>query len=378
MRNVGFLVLIAALLAPCSTNNSIVGPNLVLISMDTLRADHLGSYGYYRDTSPRIDRFADESILFEHAYSTSAWTFPSHYSMFTGRYPDRNELVTYPTVKRFQDGPVLAEILRSHDWETVAFTGGGFVGKLGFERGFDRYVSRGKRFEDNQEELLEWLRGKDSTSQFFLFAHGYNTHRPYDPPKSVAGSFVKEIPGPCEGLTFANDQDLEINDCILAAGGLHYLFSRYDEEILFADQLLGQILDTLRERKLLDNSIVIVTSDHGEELKDHGSLDHTKTLYQELIHVPLMVRIPGEAPKRIKEKVSIAQIMPTALELLGVPYTEESLHAVSLFPVGGSEPADVFSVTAFSHRFPFRELMYSIVRDRYKLITYENPSISSL
>ena len=200
----------------------------------------------------------------------------------------------------------------------------------------------------------------------------------YDPPKSVAGSFVKEIPGPCEGLTFANDEELEIDDCILAPGGLDYLISRYDEEILFVDQLLGQILDVLRGRKLLDNSIVIVTSDHGEELKDHGSLDHTKTLYQELIHVPLMVRIPRETPKRIKERVSIAQIMPTALELLGVPYTEESLHAVSLFPVEGSERADVFSVTAFSHRFPFRELMYSIVRDRYKLITYENPSVSFL
>jgi len=267
--------------------------NVVLICIDTLRADHLGCYGHSHNTSPNIDTLAGQACLFSNAYSTSSWTFPSHFSLFTSKYPNTSDHIVYPQIKRFDDSHVtLSEVLKSQGYDTVAFTGGGFVAaELGFSQGFDAYVTHGRRFEQNFDQMSEWLAGHDPARKFMLFFHGYNTHRPYHPPENLVNKYIDEIPDECKGVTF-KDQDPGWGACLKARGGPEYRAAQYDSEIYFVDAMMGELFRQLKENGLYENSIIIITSDHGEELGDHGGSDHINTLYQELIKVPFILRVP--------------------------------------------------------------------------------------
>jgi arylsulfatase A-like enzyme len=309
------------------------GCSVVLISLDTLRADHLGSYGYSRNTSPNIDEFAAKSILFERAHSTSHATAPSHMSMFTSLNPSVHGVVNVEN-NRFEpmhDSFVtVTQILKAEGYHTAAFTGGGNVSpQFGFGRGFDSY----RNFDTTRsaagtrkaiDEAISFMR-VHREEKLFVFLHTYHTHDPYTPkpPYNIfvdpgyAGRIQSDITafptdGGFEALRHAFWDSVDKSD----AADVRHLKALYDGEIAELDAMLRKFLTVIETER--PNSIVILTSDHGEEFGEHGKFDHTQ-LYQELLHVPLIIRHPQlDRGIRISRRVSLLGLTPTILELLGI------------------------------------------------------------
>ena len=261
--------------------------NVILISIDTLRADHLGTYGYERKTSPRIDGFARNALVFENAISQSSWTTPAHASMFTGLLPSEHGLTVFPQPGKLDPSkPTLASTLKDHGYATAAFVAGDFMRKaFGLNAGFAGYKPMGNSFEKTLPAARKWL-GEHGDKPFFLFVHGSDPHRPYK---------HKEL------NTFhqpAQDYDID-NFCkhesrVREGDELEYVIAQYDAGIVYTDELIGKFLQYLDKQKLFRNSIVIITSDHGEELFDHGGCDHKHSVYRELTRVPLIVHLPSK------------------------------------------------------------------------------------
>jgi arylsulfatase A-like enzyme len=300
-------------------------PNLLLVSFDTLRADYLGTYGFPLDTSPNIDALGERGAVFENVIVQAPWTLPSHFSLLTGLYPDRR-LLRYDLQPCTIDNEVtmLAEVLEQQDYLTAAFTGGGYVSSsLGFDQGFGTFESHGSRLEDNLPEVLSWIR-EHSSSRFFLFLHQFNTHRPYDPSPEHLERFVPEVPKPCQGVFFS-DGDLRSGrnaPCLEHPSGVEYLRGLYAAEVAYADALFGRVMGALERSGALAKTLVVVTSDHGEELMDHGSLDHVRTLYQEAVSAPLVMAGPGVPPGvRVRGLVEGVDLSPTLLDLLALDHT---------------------------------------------------------
>jgi len=313
------------------------GPNLVMISIDTLRADRLGAYGYSLPTSPRLDRLAAEGVLVEDVYSQSPKTTPSHMTLLTSLYPcvhgvelwwhDQPAHVLSPAVY------TLAEVLKNAGYATVAFTGGGQVDRSrGFDQGFDRY-SHGQELE----KTLHWLdthrRGK-----FFLFFHTYMVHDPYVHPLRWVRLFDAEYRG---GVLDTVERLLREED---GRGGpevysenrherfwasvrhddpadVQFVARLYDAGIRRMDEtVLGPLLDRLDALGLSDNTLVVFTSDHGEAFAEHGHFGHDD-LHGETLRVPLVLRFPGRlaAGRRVAGRARLLDVMPTVLDLLAVP-----------------------------------------------------------
>lgn len=310
----GALVVVAAAIGGCTSPPA---ANVVLISFDTVRADHLGAYGYPRDTSPQLDALAEQSVVFERAFSQASSTRPAHRALFHSRLASDVR----------DDDPTLAEALSRRGYETVAFTGGGNVaGALGFERGFDRYEEHDGGLAQSLPRAEEWLRARDTSRPFLLFLHTYDAHLPYDPPEPHASLWEPEYDGP---VSVSN-----IRDFVRAARGSQgaggapvavedrrKVVALYDGGIHYADAWLGRLFALLRELELMDASHVVVFSDHGEEFWEHGGVVHSHTLYAELIHVPLVWRLPGgrSAGLRVAAPVALMDVAPTLLDVLGAP-----------------------------------------------------------
>ena len=267
--------------------------NVVLISMDTVRADHLGTYGYGRPTSPNVDRLAEKAVVFENAISQSAWTLPGHGSMMTGLYPGRLGVTQYPAKRSLPRVRSLAEEFSRAGYATGAFTGGGFVAAhFGFDRGFDVYASDGRRFEHNLEEALSWLRN-NKDRRFFLFLHGYDAHRPYystPEDKRAVGLMGKRT---AEQRGFCRKDNREKPD------NLDVVIKYYDAAIRHGDVAVGRFLDERGTLGLDDRTVVLITSDHGEEFFEHGNCDHVRFLYREVVGVPFILRVPGLGRPRL-------------------------------------------------------------------------------
>jgi arylsulfatase A-like enzyme len=273
---------------------------LLLITIDTLRADHLSAYGYPRTTSPQIDRLASEGVLFERAHSVASWTLPSIASILTSLYPsahgcqgDRSALASeYAT---------LAEHLAAAGFRTGAVTSHVYLAaKYGLGQGFEHYddslveKTRSKSHATISspaitEKALAWLdeRSRDEKDErWFLWLHYFDPHSQYLPHPETIEPF-----GPS-------------------------MVDHYDGEIAFTDLYLGRVLDHLRELGLANDTLVVLLADHGEEFKDHGGGGHRATLYEEVLRVPLIVRAPGIAPRRVAEPVGNIDVLPTICELL--------------------------------------------------------------
>ncbi len=306
--------------APCP------GCNVVLISMDTVRADHLSLYGYKRKTSPNLDRFAKKAFVFESAISQTAWTLPGHGAMMTGLYPSRLGVQRYPALRRLPEVETLASVFKKAGYETAGFTGGGFVAAhFGFDRGFDVYSSKGRRFDHNMNDALAWLE-RHRDGPFFLFVHGYDAHRPYYSNPSdrravgIDDSGPREIRGFCSRTQRRRPDNLEL------------IVGYYDAAIHHADRFVGRLFDALKRLGLDRRTVVLVTSDHGEEFFEHGHCDHVRFLYQEVIRVPYILRIPGAGrPRRIAGVVPASiSVARTLLDAVGVA---NNMPGVSLLPV---------------------------------------------
>lgn len=293
------------------------GPNLILISLDTLRADHLPSYGYERETAPFIEaRLARRGVLFERATTSASTTGPSHITLFTSLQPSVHRLVENSATKTLPRGvTTLAEAFRAAGFATGAVTENGAIAfGTGIERGFSSYrevsSERGLMGLGDIESTVahgrRWLeRNRDKRS--FLFLHSYQVHTPYEPPKRYRDMFPEPIPGREAHPQIPPDWHPDL----------------YDREIRFADDALAAFFEALEAQGLLEDSFVVVTSDHGEAFLEHDYLAHGAGLHQEILHVPLFFTGPGLPPgARVDASVGLVDLMPTLLELLGVDPVE--------------------------------------------------------
>ena len=304
--------------------------NVILISFDTVRADHLGTYGYARPTSPNVDDLAKDSIVFERAISQAPWTLPAHGSMLSGLYPRRLGVVRYPASRVLPvDNPVLPEVFAAAGYATAGFTGGGFVSShYGFDRGFDIYPSAGRRFEHNLDQTIDWLRS-NKDRPFFLFFHGYDAHRPYY-SKAADKKEMGLAPGASseQGRFCLRDDRARPDD-----QRLDEILRYYDASIHHGDRAIGVLLRTIKQLKLMDDTVILLTSDHGEEFFEHGNCDHVRFLYEESVRVPYMIWVPGfsKGGRRvdglIPASISVAR---TLLDLVGI---QHSMPGVTLLPI---------------------------------------------
>lgn len=325
-------------------------PNLVLYVVDTLRADHLGCYGYGRPTSPRIDAFARQGVRFAEARAQSSWTKPAMATILTGLYP-----ITHGAERRAQgiapEARTLAERLAAAGYETAMFTTNPtVVEKFGFGRGFDRFEyvhqlqGRKRRSVDSaamHQAATAWLDGRAAPERpFFLVVHTLDPHDPYRPQEPYRSRFAPgvDVAAACcfrgEGLgTLSAEQ---------AAIRRRDSMALYDGEIAQNDASFGRLLDDLGARGLLQRSAVVFTGDHGEEFHEHGGWRHAESLFEEVLRVPLIVRLPGGAPTgtTVADPADQIDLAPTLLALAGVAVPPE-LPGASLLPViaGGAAPA---------------------------------------
>jgi arylsulfatase A-like enzyme len=345
---VGRALLLFALVSALACNNAPVDPrpNLILILIDNLRADHLGLYGYTRDTSPQIDRLGAAGVVFENAGATSSWTKPSVASLFTSRDPSEHNAVSF-TRHLAPDLPTLAESLRDAGYRTIGVAAN-FVHvseNWGFDRGFDSWNSFSVEVDDEAEavlrlehqpgsfvslrapnasevnkEVLERLDASDARP-VFLYVHYMEPHSPYTP----SPQYLKQIIGteaPEAGTFASNDLLVKIarGETDVDEAQRQWLIDLYDAEIRAVDAGIGDLLAELRRRKLLANSVIAVVSDHGEEFGEHGGWFHALTLHQESLAVPMVfhdARSP-DAGQRISEAVDLVDIPTTLLDLAGV------------------------------------------------------------
>ncbi len=303
----------------------------MLVGIDTLRADHLGCHGYARPTSPRIDRLASEGRSFQAAISPSPWTLPAFASIMTGLLPSRHRAGEGSGFRRSQlsDGTeTLATHLRRAGWATGSFVSNGFAGaEVGLAQGMDEHRRAAGIARVAVDDALAWL-DRHARDRFFLFLHIVDPHEPYAPSPADAEPFIDpDYEGPI-GLRYSgNGRDVE------TAADRRRVVDLYDGEVRYADRLVGEVLDALAARGIYERTMVIVTSDHGEELFERGALGHGHTLHDELLRVPLVVRLPGEHPAgAVAQQVSTVDIMPTVLDAVGLP-VPDGLDGESLLPL---------------------------------------------
>jgi len=335
--------------------------NVIIALADTLRADHMSCYGYRRPTTPEIDRFAEDAVLFERARSQSACTFPSVNSLLTSRYASVFHGQGGAEMGIPEQYPSLAELLSRSGYSTIAVSASPIVRATpskhnpggGFGRGFDIFDERPLWREAAYVNQLA-MRYLDRTEEpFFLYLHYMDPHDPYRTPKDFDSRFA----GPYEGHDFiAEGNPNPIADMVYDDGptvafddrDIQHLLDLYDDEIAYFDREFGRLVAGLRQRGLLNRSILVLVSDHGEEFMEHGEhVKHCRVLYDTSTRVPLIVKIPRvEGGRRIASAVQNLDIVPTVLDYLGIAGPETSFSGASLRDLlddGNEAPRVAFS-----------------------------------
>ena len=341
--------LAAALVLPeLAGQTSIAAPrprNLLVITLDTMRADRLPAYGFTGVDTPSLDRIAAEGIVFEETYAAAPLTLPSHASMFTGIYPPRLGVRDNAGAPLSTEFTTLAEVLRGRGLRTAAFVASAVLApRRGIEQGFDVYSggdptrcsgapSARRRAGEVVDEAMSWLVRHDR-DPFFAWVHLFDTHRPYDLPAEYKNRHL---------------------DPYLAA-------------IAYEDSQIARVIDYLETRGLLASTLIVVAGDHGESLGEHGEESHGIFVYQEALRVPLMVRGPGVSPGRVPAVARLVDVMPTVLDLFGV--STRGLDGVSLARVAtraGDPPLEVYAESMYPLRFGWAPLR-ALRADRFKVI----------
>ena len=364
-------------------------PNVILITVDTFRPDHLGCYGYPKDTSPNLDRIAQEGILFEHVISSSAWTTPGLISALTGLYAPTHEV----DVRGKSLDPAvstLPDVLGTHGYTAPDIC---YLTVLpNFQNlGFQPYVDREKYVSQGDEILFQGLKAYQDR-KFFLYYHYRYLHLPYDPSPLYDTMFMPEK---YDRSGFARERMKQVRrEVTLPRGNVGFsqadkgwIDGLYNGEIReMDDEFFGPLLRTLKELDLDERTLLIITADHGEELLDHGFIGHASTsldgaLYDEVIKIPLILRYPGKLPAgvRVQNQVQIIDVMPTILNLLDIP-VPESVQGRSLLPLiqdTAWEDRPTFCETTPGGYQSTPEMLETRIRsvrtDRWKLVYTHGP-----
>jgi arylsulfatase len=362
-------------------------PGIILIVVDALRADHVSAYGYARATTPTLDALAQDGVLFEQAYAAANWTKPSTASLFTGRLPHHHGCLV-GHLKLEQAGEVVADLLpeqlttfaelfKQYGWYTCGVTENKHITeRYGFGQGFDRY-GYGKL---DQLPSRIWKSPRDQS--FLAFAHLMGPHEPYDLPEEPSFSAYRDKFGKfasaIDFTTFDYKKQTSFSDDDLSEAR-----ALYDAKISWMDELqLGPLIASLRKGGIYDTSWIIVTSDHGEELGEHGRIGHGEVLYNESLRVPLIIKPPRGFPgfargSRVKTPVSTVSIYPTLAEIAtGAPVPSDG---ASLLPAVRGKPLAAQLIMAEYGRFQKGQLhAATIISGSRKLIRFYQPPAPSL
>jgi len=375
--------------------------NVVLVSFDALQAAHVGCLGYSRDVTPTIDAVAARGYLFSEARSVASWTVPASMSWFTGVYPSEHRMTNKYAIYNAQKKhparlrelapqlTTLAEVMKHNGYATGGFTGNaGVSGGFGYDQGFDEYYYEKQRFggfDQSIPKALEWL-AAHRDEKFFLFLHGYDCHGQSTPEGGYDYRYVDEdydgrFIGSVQEQEILREEGLANGHVTLRDADVRFWRAVYDEKIARADEKFRRFLEAFDELGLTDKTIFVLTSDHGTEFHEHRRFDHGFTLYDEQIHVPLIITMPNGAEGRvIDERISSIDVMPTILDLAGVEVSEKvrlQMRGRSLVArmQGRSEPRPLLSET------DYREYTYKraiVTPDGWKFIHTLETSTSEL
>ncbi len=358
-------------------------PHVVLIVVDTLRADHLSQYGYERDTSRALDEFTAQATRFTNCYAPASWTTPSTASILTGLLPPRHG-ADFRGAALSLEALTLAEVLRAQGWDTAGISFNHNVTRATqFDQGFLRfrdYQGESKEYPDIAEMLAtasDWL-PLEPQQRLFLYLQPMNVHGPYRVPEARASDLLGQPPD----ATFRYSKGLmdrimkdgeperraEVDESYLASHR-----DQYDVAIRYTMDELGKLLELLEQRGVYDDALVILTADHGEELYDHLGFGHGFTLHREVLHVPLLVKLPHQRTARVVEEwTSLVDLFPTILDVAGIqaPGAGDGRSLLSLLS-GAEQPPPARGFPPFETRWPERFVGSSIVSLPWKLIWVE-------
>lgn len=348
------LVLSALLAAGCGSPPR--PRNLLVITLDTMRADRLPPYGFSGVVTPALDRLAAEGALFEQSFAAAPLTLPSHATLFTGMYPPRLGVRDNTGAPLSADFQTLAEVLGARGLTTGAFVASAVLApRRGLDQGFGTYSMgaspgcpgspRARRpADDVVSEAVTWLADHDS-APFFVWIHLYDTHRPYQLPDDYARSYADP----------------------------------YAAAIAFEDAQIARLISHLEARDLLDDTLMVVAGDHGESLGEHGEDSHGMFIYQEALRVPLIMRGPGVVPRRVSAPVRLVDVMPTILDMFGVGTPPMDGLSLTRLLAGADEGSsrEVYAESLYPQRFGWASLR-SLRADRYKVIDAPRPELFDL
>lgn len=366
-------------------------PNILLISVDSLRADHLGCYGYPRATSPHLDALAAQGVLCERTLCPGIPTFPSYTTLYTGQHPITHRIVAHPCKNDLdQSAPFLPWLLLQAGYTTCAVDSL-MRSRLWFGRGYEFYIDPSIRHtllhlavtgDDLNARAIPWLRAH-AAEPFFLFIHYWDTHWPYTPPERYRRLFYAGHPtdpsnpsleawwrqpmGAAARATWLRTADGLITD-------VEYVIALYDQEIRYVDDAVGEIVSAVDELGLADRTLVLVTADHGESMTEHGIFFDHHGLYDSTLRVPLIARWPGRLPEgvRLPDIVEVSDIAPTLLEAAGLR-PPAAMEGRSFWRrLTGEESPDGHERVVRSLECTW-QAKWSLRTDRYKFILARDP-----
>jgi arylsulfatase A-like enzyme len=343
--------------ASCGDGEPVTGPNVLLVSIDTLRADHVGFYGYDRPTSPRLDSFAETATVFDRAQASASWTLPGMATIFTSTYTSTHGCWDYGG--RLDDSfTTLTEVLTANGYDTACVVSHLYcTTRYGLQQGFVHFddsfalpdidpelATTSHLISDKGVRFIEQKHASPDERPWFLWLHYFDPHDEY----MFQEGFSEKLATPGDRTPRQTIVDL------------------YDGEIAYTDHHVGRVLDALNESRFGEDTIVVLVTDHGEEFQDHGGDKHGHTLFSELVRVPFAIRAPGLAPSRVTDLVRTIDLMPTVLDLAGLPVPH---LAVGTSLVDSMKGAPVGPLTAFSElRLNGDHRLESISSGGYKLI----------
>jgi arylsulfatase A-like enzyme len=376
-------------------------PNVLLLVMDSARADRLACYGYGRQTTPNLDRIASQGVLFEQAISAGSWTLPSHATLFTGLY-SRDHKTTAQNWNLAAEFTTLAEELAAAGYDTAGFSCNPWLTESrGFAQGFRRFVDVWRstalypKGDDGAEPaiklLLDWVDAPATKRPYFAFVNFMEPHLSYDPPEGFDRAFVPRGTDPAQVAELRAWKHPREVGYILRVPGyevtreqFRILDALYDGEIAYLDSMIGELIGSLARRDALEDTLLIITADHGEHLGDHDLMDHKMSLYDALIHVPLIIRYPRAVPQgvRIRGQVQNNDLFATVLGLCGIKRPLPT--GARTLPFDNSQPTREYAFAEFGppteflrilrRRFPeapyaqFDRSLVAIRGPRYKYI----------